>query len=146
MTDGAGHFRFDHLSAGRYSLAASLQSQTSAALTVVALLVAEGKGPANIRSVVEVSDAAWLDDFAGDVLLQSAPYVRSAAALSYRWADLLLAVPRPKVMRRLWAPLAAIGVGQVILTNAEKVERDYFGSHALRDEMNRVADISKLAA
>ncbi len=45
--------------------------------------------------------------------------------------DLLLAVPRPKVLRRLWAQLAAIGVGQVILTNAEKVERDYFDSHVM---------------
>ena len=45
--------------------------------------------------------------------------------------DLLLAVPRPKVMRRLWAPLAAMGVGRVILTNAEKVERDYFDSRVL---------------
>ncbi|HYQ81492.1 MAG TPA: LPS-assembly protein LptD [Anaeromyxobacteraceae bacterium] len=38
-----------------------------------------------------VSDVAWLDDFAGDVLLKSAPYVRSAAAFSYRWTDLVLA-------------------------------------------------------
>ena len=38
-----------------------------------------------------VSDVAWLDDFAGDVLLKSAPYVRSAAAFSYRWTDLILA-------------------------------------------------------
>lgn len=45
--------------------------------------------------------------------------------------DLLLALPRPKVMRRLWAQLSALGVGQVILTNAEKVERDYFDSHVL---------------
>lgn len=48
--------------------------------------------------------------------------------------DLLLALPRPKVMRRLWAQLSAIGVGQVILTNAEKVERDYFDTHLLRPE------------
>ena len=48
--------------------------------------------------------------------------------------DLLLALPRPKVMRRLWAQLAALGVGQVILTNAEKVERDYFDSHVLEPE------------
>lgn len=48
--------------------------------------------------------------------------------------DLLLALPRPKVMRRLWAQLAALGVGQVILTNAEKVERDYFDTHLLRPE------------
>ena len=48
--------------------------------------------------------------------------------------DLLLAVPRPKVLRRLWAQLSAIGVGQVILTNAEKVERDYFDSHVMNEE------------
>jgi RsmE family RNA methyltransferase len=45
--------------------------------------------------------------------------------------DLLLAVPRPKVMRRLWAQIAALGVGQIILTNAEKVERHYFDTHML---------------
>jgi RsmE family RNA methyltransferase len=45
--------------------------------------------------------------------------------------DLLLALPRPKVMRRLWAQLAALGVGQVVLTNAEKVERNYFDTHVL---------------
>jgi len=48
--------------------------------------------------------------------------------------DLLLAVPRPKVLRRLWAQLAALGVGQVVLTNAEKVERDYFDSHVMRED------------
>jgi len=45
--------------------------------------------------------------------------------------DLLLALPRPKVMRRLWAQLAASGVGRIILTNAERVERDYFDAHIL---------------
>jgi len=45
--------------------------------------------------------------------------------------DLLLALPRPKVMRRLWAQIAASGVGRIILTNAERVERDYFDAHIL---------------
>jgi 16S rRNA (uracil1498-N3)-methyltransferase len=45
--------------------------------------------------------------------------------------DLLLALPRPKVMRRLWAQIAALGVGQIILTNAERVERSYFDTHVL---------------
>ena len=45
--------------------------------------------------------------------------------------DLLLALPRPKVMRRLWAQLAALGVGQIILTNASRVERPYFDTHVL---------------
>jgi RsmE family RNA methyltransferase len=45
--------------------------------------------------------------------------------------DLLLALPRPKVMRRLWAQLAALGVGRIVLTNAARVERNYFDTHVL---------------
>lgn len=45
--------------------------------------------------------------------------------------DLLLAMPRPKVMKRLWAQLTALGVGQIVLVNADKVERYYFDSHVL---------------
>jgi RsmE family RNA methyltransferase len=45
--------------------------------------------------------------------------------------DVLLALPRPKVMRRLWAQLAALGVGQIIVTKAERVERNYFDTHVL---------------
>jgi RsmE family RNA methyltransferase len=47
------------------------------------------------------------------------------------WADLLLALPRPKVLKRLWPQLAALGVGRIVLLNAAKVERCYFGSHAV---------------
>lgn len=45
--------------------------------------------------------------------------------------DLLLAMPRPKVLKRLWAQFAALGVGRIILTNAGKVERYYFDTHIL---------------
>lgn len=48
--------------------------------------------------------------------------------------DLLLALPRPKVMKRLWAQLAALGVGRIMVTNAEKVERFYFDSHVLEPD------------
>jgi len=51
--------------------------------------------------------------------------------------DLLLALPRPKVMRRLWAQIAALGVGQILLTNAERVERNYFDTHVLTEECYR---------
>jgi 16S rRNA (uracil1498-N3)-methyltransferase len=51
--------------------------------------------------------------------------------------DLLLALPRPKVMRRLWAQLAALGVGQIILTNAERVERNYFDTTVLSPDVYR---------
>lgn len=51
--------------------------------------------------------------------------------------DLLLALPRPKVMRRLWAQLAALGVGRIILTNAERVERNYFDTHVIAPDCYR---------
>lgn len=51
--------------------------------------------------------------------------------------DLLLAVPRPKVMRRLWAQLSALGVGRIILTNAARVERNYFDTHVLSSDCYR---------
>ena len=51
--------------------------------------------------------------------------------------DLLLALPRPKVMRRLWAQLAALGVGQIVLTNAARVERHYFDTHLIEEASYR---------
>lgn len=48
--------------------------------------------------------------------------------------DLLLALPRPKVVRRLWAQLAALGVDRIMLTNAARVERQYFDTHLLAPE------------
>ena len=45
--------------------------------------------------------------------------------------DLLLAMPRPKVMRRLWPVLASLGVGRIFVANAWKVERGYFDTPAL---------------
>ena len=51
--------------------------------------------------------------------------------------DVLLALPRPKVLRRLWAQFAALGVGQIILTNASRVERDYFDTHVVTEACYR---------
>ncbi len=45
--------------------------------------------------------------------------------------DLLLALPRPKVLQRLWAQCAALGVRRILLTNAWRVERAYFDTHVL---------------
>ena len=56
--------------------------------------------------------------------------------------DLLLAMPRPKVMTRLWAPLASIGVRNVYLTNASRVERYYWDSTAL-DEAKVRAELTR---
>ena len=51
--------------------------------------------------------------------------------------DLLVALPRPKVLRRLWAQFAALGVWRIILTNASRVERDYFDTHLLDEAVYR---------
>lgn len=59
--------------------------------------------------------------------------------------DLLLAVPRPKALKRLWAQLAALGVGTIALTNASKVERFYFDSHAMTEDVYRPLLIEGLA-
>jgi len=58
--------------------------------------------------------------------------------------DLLLALPRPKVLRRLWAPLASIGVGRIVLTNAARVERNYFDTHWLAADVYRTPLIEGL--
>ena len=59
--------------------------------------------------------------------------------------DVILAVPRPKVLKRLWAPLASLGVGRVALVNAAKVERFYFDSHAVQPEHIRPRLIAGLS-
>lgn len=51
--------------------------------------------------------------------------------------DLLLALPRPKVLQRLWAQIAALGVGRILLTNAARVERHYFDTHVLDEATYR---------
>jgi len=51
--------------------------------------------------------------------------------------DILLALPRPKVMRRLWAQLSSLGVGHIVLTNAEKVDKNYFATHWLNEDTYR---------
>ncbi len=58
--------------------------------------------------------------------------------------DLLLAMPRPKVMKRLWAQLAALGAGRIVLVNADKVERYYFDSHVLAPDFYKARLIEGL--
>ena len=45
--------------------------------------------------------------------------------------DLLLAVPRPKALRKVLPAAAALGVGRVVLVNAARVEKSYFDSKVL---------------
>lgn len=53
------------------------------------------------------------------------------------WVDLILAPPRPRVMKRLLPQLAALGVGRIILVGAKKVEKDFWGATLLKPENYR---------
>ncbi len=50
------------------------------------------------------------------------------------WADLILAPPRPRVMKRLLPQLATLGVGKIVLVGAKKVEKDFWGATLLKEE------------
>lgn len=82
-------------------------------------------GPAGLGTVVELADA---------VVLQC---VLDAVPPPVPRVDLLLALPRPKVLKRLWAQLAALGVHRILLTNAARVEREYFDTHWLTEPHRR---------
>lgn len=59
--------------------------------------------------------------------------------------DLLLALPRPKVLARLLSPIAQLGVRRIYLSGAWKVERFYFDAHVLAPEAMRVHLLEGLA-
>jgi 16S rRNA (uracil1498-N3)-methyltransferase len=80
-------------------------------------------GPFGTATVVEVSSEHVLLDCVFEAARPARPKI-----------DLLLAMPRPKVLKRLWSQFAALGVGRIIITNAEKVERYYFDTHILTPE------------
>ena len=51
--------------------------------------------------------------------------------------DVLLALPRPKALKKVLPALATLGVDRVVLLNAARVEKSYFGSHVLQPEFVR---------
>ena len=53
------------------------------------------------------------------------------------WVDLILAPPRPRVMKRLLPQLATMGVGRIVLVGAKKVEKDFWGATLLKEENYR---------
>lgn len=71
--------------------------------------------------------ATLLSDDADGVTLDA----RLDRAAPEPWLDIILAMPRPKVLHRLWADLAAVGFARIYIVNAAKVEKFYFDSHWL---------------
>ena len=63
--------------------------------------------------------------------------VNHADASLVPWIDLVLAPPRPRVMKRLLPQLAALGVGRIFLVGAKKVEKDFWGATLLKPENYR---------
>lgn len=70
---------------------------------------------------------------------------RTAAALTLRVTltddpparpgiDLLLAIPRPKALKRVIPAVASLGVDRVVLLNAARVEKSYFDAKVLTKE------------
>ena len=53
------------------------------------------------------------------------------------WIDLVLAPPRPRVMKRLLPQLASLGVRRIVLVGAEKVEKSFWGAQLLKEEIYR---------
>ena len=47
--------------------------------------------------------------------------------------DLLLAIPRPKALRKVLPAIAALGVDTLVLVNAARVEKSYFQSAVLQE-------------
>ncbi|HYS80299.1 MAG TPA: 16S rRNA (uracil(1498)-N(3))-methyltransferase [Anaeromyxobacteraceae bacterium] len=48
--------------------------------------------------------------------------------------DLLLALPRPKILRKVLQAAAAMGLGKLVLVGSYRVEKSYFGSPLLAPE------------
>jgi RsmE family RNA methyltransferase len=53
------------------------------------------------------------------------------------WYDLILALPRPRSFKRILFQSAAMGVRNIYVVGAKKVEKSYFNMHLLREEEYR---------
>lgn len=73
-------------------------------------------------------DAEVLEMGAGGCVLRLVDALEPLAAPT---VDLVLALPRPKCLKRLWPQLAAIGIRRLFIVNAERVEKHYWGSRLL---------------
>lgn len=70
---------------------------------------------------------------AGEIVVECNHSEKSAEP----WIDLILAPPRPRVMKRLLPQLAAMGVGNIVLVGAEKVEKAFWGAQLVKEDVYR---------
>lgn len=104
-----------------------------------------GKRARHVREVLQAAEGEEIRVGVVDGPMGTATVVEDAKQLRLRCiltgkappaprVDLLLAMPRPKVMNRLWPVLASLGVGRILVSNAWKTERNYFDTHVLEPE------------
>ena len=109
------------------------------------MAVLAGKRARHVREVLQAGEGERIRVGVVDGALGTATILEDAKQLRLQCAltdpvppvprvDLLLAMPRPKVMNRLWPVLAALGVGRILVSNAWKTERNYFDTHVLEPE------------
>ena len=117
--------------------------------------VLAGKRARHVREVLQVSAGEQIRVGVVDGPLGTAIVLEDAEPLRLHCTldggippvpcvDLLLAMPRPKVMNRLWPVLASLGVGRILVSNARKTERNYFDTHVLEPEHVRTQLIEGL--
>ena len=90
------------------------------------LKTGEVDGPIGTSEIVEI--------LPGAVIKARVSHTQSSLA---PWVDLILAPPRPRVMKRLLPQLATLGVGRIFLVGAKKVEKDFWGATLLKPENYR---------
>ena len=71
--------------------------------------------------------------WAGEIVVECSHSEKSAEP----WIDLILAPPRPRVLKRLLPQLAAMGVGKIVLVGAEKVEKAFWGAQLVKEDVYR---------
>ena len=107
--------------------------------------VLSGKRARHVREVLHAAEGEAIRVGVVDGAMGTATILEDAKQLRLQCAlagglppvprvDVLLAMPRPKVMNRLWPVLAALGVGRILVSNAWKTERNYFDTHVLEPE------------
>lgn len=92
-------------------------------------------GPVGTSEIIEISNPQPQPNASAET--------KSSATISVRihhagqsitpWIDLILAPPRPRVMKRLLPQLATMGVGRIVLVGAQKVEKDFWGATLLKE-------------
>lgn len=95
------------------------------------LKTGEVDGKIGTSEIVEIANGA---DGAGPIVRAKVCHDRESLR---PWVDLILAPPRPRVLKRLLPQLAAMGAGRIVLVGAKKVEKDFWGATLLKEENYR---------